>query len=176
MNRIQKKYIQERFIPALAQLGYALKQADNEQLVFNTRNNLHFILYVRKEFVQGFYICGKRMLSIQKLCLLNANPIFVERLQNSGDYFHFDTKDEFIGILNCFYDLIQRNTKGLLENGGEFLMQKIRQATDLHKQKMECLSPKEYLLTELQKRENIRFRENNIIPASLTPANTDYIN
>ena len=64
MNRIQKKYIQERFIPALAQLGYALKQADNEQLLFNTRNNLHFILYVRKEVVQGFYICGKRMLSV----------------------------------------------------------------------------------------------------------------
>lgn len=173
MNRIQKKYIQERFIPALAQLGYALKQADNEQLVFNTRNNLHFILYVRKEVVQGFYICGKRMLSIQKLCFLNVSPIFVERLQNNGDLFHFDTKDEFIGILNCIYDLIQRNTKVLLENEDDFLMQKIRQATDLQKQKMECISPKEYLLTELQKRENIRFRENNIIPDSFPPTNTN---
>ena len=59
------------------------------------------------------------------------------------------------------------------QNEDDFLMQKIRQATDLQKQKMECISPKEYLLTELQKRENIRFRENNIIPDSFPPTNTN---
>ena len=31
-----------------------------------------------------------------------------------------------LGILNCIYDLIKRNTKALLKNEGELLMQKIR--------------------------------------------------
>ena len=78
-----------------------------------------------------------------------------------------DNMEEFIGIFNCFYDLVSRNTNSIEQNGIHLLMEKMEYNKSQYNEQHKKLSDKEKVLMEVNRitdwNENVRFTESDLI-------------
>lgn len=165
MNKDKIQYLNEIFIPKMEEIGYKLVQKNIDLYRFSYKENLFFNIFFHKNFLQGiclFNIKEKQVFSIHSLYLLNVNPVYLERLKEADECFYFDNKDQFVGILNCFYDLLKRNTESLVNNGIKKLMKGIVHNSNLHQH-----VTKDFLLEEIKRKakwqESIRFIESDLL-------------
>lgn len=170
MNKDEILYLQEVFIPNIEKIGYRLLQKNKELYKFSYREEFFFSIFLHKDYLQGicfFDINEKKIFSIHNLYLLDVNPIYLERLKEADECFYFDNKIQFIGILNCFYDLLKRNTENLINEGIKKLMEKIVQKNNSYREQGKSIPQKEYLLKEVERKSkwqnSIRFTEDNLL-------------
>lgn len=170
MNKDEILYLQEIFIPQIEKIGYRLLQKNKEMYKFSYKDQLFFNIFLHKDYLQGICIFNmepKQLFSIHNLHLLEVSPIFFERLQEADECFYFDNKIQFIGILNCFYDLLEKNTENLINGGVKKLMEKIIQTKRPYLEQQNNISQKEYFLKEIERKEkwqtSIRFTEDDLL-------------
>ena len=170
MNKKQYNFIKNNFIPAIKNLGYELQHENSELLKFSYNKILIFSFFIHKDFIQGICIYNgieKKMFHIENLYLLDVNPRYMERLKRSTSQFYYDNIEEFIGIFNCFYDLVSRNTFSIEQNGIHLLMEKMEYNKSQYNEQHKNLSDKEKILMKVNRitdwNENVRFTESDLI-------------
>lgn len=171
MNREEILYLQEIFIPKIEKIGYKLLQKSKELYKFSYKDQIFFNIFLHRDYLQGICVFNmepKQIFSIHNLYLLDVSPIFLERLQEADECFYFDNKVQFVGILNCFYDLLMKNTENLINKGAEKLIEKIVKKNRPCLQQENNISQKEeYLLKEIERKtkwqSSIRFTEDDLL-------------
>lgn len=170
MNKDEKLYLEKVFIPNIEKIGYKLFQKNEDFYKFCYKDQVFFNLFLHTDYLQGICVLNmkdKYCCSIHNLYLLDVNSIYLERLKEADECFYFDNKVQFIGILNCFYDLLKRNTENLINTGYEKLRERIIQENTSHQIQKINIPQKEYLLREIERKtkwqESIRFTEDDLL-------------